>query len=252
MPIIEPSVPDLPISQGDVLRGVALFTTKESWAENGGDHKQTNNKLCLVISRPCVAIHKSTTIVAAIEKMQDSTPRDVVTFDDILAFLTDMRDGADSPDHFYLGQIPGFEGRYSARLDSLHTIQIPPENEQRAFTDKKRVGRLHIDFARDFHVRMFRAFATLGFDDARWMSTDDLGWMVARGNSEVLDAQAAVEKANTALFAARARAFKNEHESRQLEKAVTDAKTKLTELVEKVSPHKAELEKRLQQSSTKN
>jgi hypothetical protein len=26
---------------------------------------------------------------------------------------------------FYLGQVPGFEGRFGARLDSLHTIQIP-------------------------------------------------------------------------------------------------------------------------------
>jgi len=244
MPIIEPPVPELPISQGDVLNGVTLFITKESWAENGGDHKATGHKLCLIASRPCAVGHKPNAIVAAVEKMADKVPREVVTFDDILDFLTDLRDGTDSPDIFYLGQIPGFDGRYAARLDSLHTIQIPPENEQRAFTDQKRIGRLHTDFVRDFHTRIFRAFATLGFDDDCWMSTVDLGRMVTQGKSEVLGAQTAVEAANAALRGAEAQGFRNDGERRKLEKAVTDAQAKLDELTEKVAPYKAELEYR--------
>jgi hypothetical protein len=246
MPIIEPHDPNLPHSQGDVLQGVSLFITKESWSEAGGEVKKTAHKLCLIISRPCVVGHKPSAVVAAIEKMADNVPRDVETFEDILGFLTDLRDGTDSPDVFYLGQVPGFDGRFGARLDSLHTIQIPPEAEQRAFIDQKRVGRLHIDFVRDLHTRIFRAFASLGFDDHRWMSTQDLNWMVARGRSEVHDAQSAVEAATAALLSAQARGFRNDGEKRQLEKAVTDAQATLEELRPKVTPFEEELTRRQQ------
>src|SRR5947209_7123743 len=118
MPIIEPPDPQLPLSQGDVLKGVALFITRETWAEAGGEYKKTSHRLCLVISRPCVVGHKPNAVVAAVEKMEDNVPRDVETFKDILDFLTDLRDAPDSPDVFYLGQVPGFDGRFGARLDS--------------------------------------------------------------------------------------------------------------------------------------
>jgi len=240
MPIIELPDPNLPLAQGDILKGVSLFLTKESWAEGGGEQKKTTHKLCLILSRPCVVGHKPNAIVAAIEKMQDNVPREVETFEDILAFLTDLRDGSDSPDVFYLGQVPSFEGRFGARLDSLHTIQIPPETEQRAFTDQKRIGRLPIDFARDLHTRIFRAFATLGFDDHSWMSTADLNWLVSRGRKEVADAESTVQTARTALHAGQARGFKNDAEKRQLEKAVTDAQTKLDGLRLRVGPYETQ------------
>lgn len=246
MPIIEPHDPSLPLSQGDVLRGVSLFITKESWTEAGGEAKKTPHKLCLIVSRPCVVGHKFNAVVAAIEKMADNVPRDVETFEDILGFLTHLRDGADSPDVFYLGQIPSYEGRFGACLDSLHTIQIPAEAEQRAFTDAKRIGRLNIDFVRDMHTRIFRVFATLGFDDHRWMSTQDLSWMVARGRSEIHDAQSAFEAANSAVLSAQARGFRNEGERRQLEKALTDAQTALDALRPKVRPFEEELTRRQQ------
>jgi hypothetical protein len=246
MPIIEPHDPNLPLSQGDVLQGVSLFITKDSGEEAGGEAKKTAHRLCLIISRPCVLGHKPNAVVAAIEKMADNVPREVVTFEDILGFLTDLRDGTDSPDVFYLGQIPGHEGRFGVRLDSLHTIQIPAEAEQRAFTDAKRIGRLHIDFVRDLHTRIFRAVATLGFDDHRWMSTQDLSWMVARGRSEIHDAQSAVEAAECAVHSARARGFRNEGERRQLEKALKDAQTALDELRPKLTPFEEELTRRQQ------
>jgi hypothetical protein len=125
MPIIELPIPERPLTQGDVLKGVTLFLTKDTSAEAGGEYQKTSHKLCLVISRPCVVGHKPNAVVAAIEKMKDNVPDDVKTFKDILDFLTDLRDGTGSPDVFYLGQVPGFEGRFGARLDSLHTIQIP-------------------------------------------------------------------------------------------------------------------------------
>ncbi len=241
MPIIELPDPNLPLSQGDVLKGISLFLTKESWAEAGGEHKRTGHKLCLVLSRPCVVGHKPNAVVAAIEKMADNVPRDVDTFEDILGFLTDLRDGPDSPDVFYLGQVPGFDGRFAARLDSLHTIQIPPEAEQRAFTEQKRIGRLHLDFIRDLHTRLFRAFATLGFDDHRWMSTPDLRWLVSRGRQEVRDAESALEQAGTAFHAAQAQGFRNDKEKNQLEGAVSDAQTRLAAATKRLAPYEAEL-----------
>ena len=112
MPIIETPDSLLPLSQGDVLRDVRLFLTRESWAEAGGDCLKLPHKLCLVISRPCIVGHKPNVITAAIERYTDRVPRDVQSFEDILAFLTELRDGAESPDVFYLGQLPGHEGRY--------------------------------------------------------------------------------------------------------------------------------------------
>lgn len=244
MPIIEPHDPNLPLSQGDILQGVSLFVTKDSAAETGGEARKTAHKLCLIISRPCVVGHKPNAIVAAIEKMADNVPRDVETFDDILGFLTDLRDGTDSPDVFYLGQVPGFDGRFGARLDSLHTIHIPPEPELSAFTDAKRIGHLHNDFARDLHTRIFRAFATLGFDDQRWMSTQDLNWLLSRGRRELLDAQAAVETARTALLAAEAQGFRHPNDQQKLERAVTDALAALDRLRPTVTPYEEELTRR--------
>ena len=63
------------------------------------------------------------------------------------------RDGGSSPDVFYLGQLPGRSGRFCARLDSFHTIEIPEEGDQRTqFLTAHRTLTLHADFARDFVV----------------------------------------------------------------------------------------------------
>jgi hypothetical protein len=121
MPIIEQPDSLYPLSQGDVLRDVRLFITKESWTDTGGECHKVPHKLCMVVSRPCVVGHKPNALVAAVERYADRVPRDVQSFEDILAFLTDLRDGADSPDVFYLGQLPGHEGRYGARLMSIPT-----------------------------------------------------------------------------------------------------------------------------------
>lgn len=244
MPIIEPAIPERPLSQGDVLKGVALFTTKDSWAEAGGEPKRTTHKLCLVISRPCVVGHKPNALVAAIEKMADNVPGDVKTFADVRDFLTDLRDGSDSPDVFYLGQVPGFDGRFAARLDSLHTVQIPEEANQRNFTDQKRIGRLNEDFVRDLHVRLFRAFGTLGFDDHRWMSTQDLGWLVARGRQEIHEARAALEDARTQLLGAEARGFRHSSEKQKLEAVVASAEKTLADLTGQVAPYETEFTSR--------
>src|SRR5690348_10384076 len=131
MPIIEPARPGAPLTQGDILSGIALFATKGSWDEKGGQASVVKFELCLVLSRPCVAAHKKHVVVAAVAKFPDNVPKNLDTFEKVLDFLTGARDGGSSPDVFYLGQIPGRSRRFCARLDSFHTIEVPEAGVQR-------------------------------------------------------------------------------------------------------------------------
>jgi hypothetical protein len=241
MPIIEPIAADVPVSQGDVLKDVRLFATRDIGADQGGEPHNAKASLCLVVSRPCVSAHKPNLLVAAIERYPDGVPREVETFEDVRVFLNGIRDGINAPDWFYLGQVPTFEGRFAARLDSLHTIQWPRDEEAaRQVIARKRLGRLHIDFARDLHVRLFRAFASLGFDDHGWMSTSDLRWLVSKGQAEESATEAKLRAAEAALNSARAQGFRNPNEQQQLERSVTAAREALQGLERTLGPYQAE------------
>src|SRR5437867_2564068 len=195
MPIIEPARPEAPLTQGDLLSGITLFATKGSWDEKGGQASVVKSELCLVLSRPCVAAHKKHVVVAAVAKFPDNVPKNIDNFDKVLDFLTGARDGGSSPDVFYLGQLSGRSGRYCARLDSFHTIEIPEDAEQRAqFLAVRRTLTLHPDFARDLHMRVLGAFASLGFDDHRWPSTEDLQWLVNQGQADIAAATVLVRQ----------------------------------------------------------
>src|ERR1700722_8550316 len=106
MPIIEQTRPGAPLTQGDILSGVQLFLTKEGWVEKGGEPARSPAKLCMVLSRPCVAGHKKHVVAAAIDKYPDNPPKGLDSFEKVLAFLTGLRDGGSSPDVFFLGQLP--------------------------------------------------------------------------------------------------------------------------------------------------
>src|ERR1700730_7053236 len=186
MSIIEPARSGAPLTQGDLLSGIALFATKGSWDENGGQASVVKSELCLVLSRPCVAAHKKHVVVAAVAKFPDNLPKNIDSFDRVLDFLTGARDGGSSPDVFYLGQLPGRSGRYCARLDSFHTIEVPDGKQERdQFLEARRTLTLPSDFARDLHVRVFGAFASLGFDDHSWPSTEDLQWLGNQGKTDL-------------------------------------------------------------------
>ncbi len=245
MPIIEPAAADVPLSQGDVLADVRLFLTKDFGPDHAGDPLVAASRLCLVLSRPCVAAHKANILVAAIERYPDSVPRSIETFEDVRAFLTELRDGNEAPDLFYLGQLPGLEGRHAARLDSVHSIQQPREEAARKhLLARKRLGRLNIEFARDLHLRLFRAFASLGFDDHGWLATSDLRWLAAKGAEGVSAATAKLRGAEAALSSAQAQGFRNPSEQQQLERAVTAARQGLAILEEALAPYQAELSRR--------
>ena len=227
------------LTQGDLLSGIALFATKGSWEEKGGQAAAMKSELCLVLSRPCVAAHKKHVVVAAVAKYPDAVPKNIDSFDKVLDFLTGARDGGSSPDVFYLGQLPGRGGRYCARLDSLHTIEIPEDEAQRApFLTARRTLTLHADFARDLHVRVLGAFASLGFDDHRWPSIEDLQWLVTQGQADVAVAALAVRQleAQQASRGAEGTQFK--------ESDLTTARQKLTALQMRLAPYEQELESR--------
>jgi hypothetical protein len=211
MPILETPAADAPLSQGDILVGVRLYLTQGADAPDGGDGVYLKTDMCMVLSRPCSASHKKAVIVAAVEKYKVGVPKDLDSFDKVLDFLTKLRDGHGSPDVFYLGQLPGrADGRFAARLDSLHTVEVPQEAAvRRAFLAQRRAYSLNGEFARDLHLRVFGAFASLGFDDQSWLSDDDLNWLVQAGERDLRASQAAegTEVAQQAVCQAAGRPF---------------------------------------------
>ena len=198
MPIIEIAKPGTPLSQGDILKDVNLFVTGEVTNASNGVAVASPLSMCLILTRPCGIEHKSSVIVAGVAKLKDDVPRELDNFAKVQSFLTGLRDGLNSPDNFYLGQLPALAGRYGARFDMLHIIQLPPAGAEReAFVASKRVAGLHADFTRDLHVRLFRAVASLGFDDNGWLSDADLDWLLNRGRTDLLAARAKTQELKT-------------------------------------------------------
>lgn len=202
MPIVEIAPSDSPFSQGDILKGITLYETAQSW-DQGGEAGRLDVEYSLIISRPCVCAHKTRVIVAAVQKYRSDPPNDLNKLEQVLRFLTAARDGYRSTDLFYLGVLPGETGRWAARLDSLHLIEVPRNEPQRGdFAREIRVAKLTNDFARDLHLRILGAFSSLGFDDVGWFVDEDLEWVVNEGNrivheksAEVLARQSEVDRA---------------------------------------------------------
>lgn len=195
MPIIELVPDNAPLTQGDILKGVRLFSTARSWENDGGEAAQKDDGYCLVVSRPCVLEHKDSAVVVRIKASGLRIPKDSPDFDQAMQFLKDTRDGVDTPDLFYLGQLSGEPKLYVACLDSFHDIEIPQDAGERAeFVRARRVARLHEDFRRDLHVRIFRAFASLGFDDVGWFSDSDLQWVIATAEQDIRTLQSQIHE----------------------------------------------------------
>jgi len=144
---------------------------------------------------------------------------------------------------FYLGQFPGREGRFSARLDALFSVKIPSNpDELTRFLREQRIGSLNVEFVRDLHIRMFMAFARLGFSDEGWLSDDDLNWLVESGKGDLLKAKAELQEARTAK--AKQRAAGKQFSDRQIPKL----EERLTELQEQVEPYIREKQSRDERS----
>lgn len=242
MPIIEALVnSEVPLSQGDVLKGMNLYQTRKT-DQNGGEPTPANQSLCLVLSRPCVASRSEVIVVAAIEKYKNSRPATFESFEEAKQFYTTVRDGLTTPDQFYLGQIDGYDGCFCARFNSLHTIQIP--TDRRAFLTLNRIARLHADFTHDLHLRLFRAFASLGFEDQGWYPTADLRAVVAVADKDLAAVQAELSKTEAALRLGDSQGFPHQSEKTKLERERDKLTTKLQEINLESQPYKVELGRR--------
>jgi hypothetical protein len=247
MPIIEPIADgNALLSQGDILKGVTLFSTRKSWTAEGGEAECTNRALCLVLSRPCVAAHDDWILVAAVEKYKNKPPADFESYDEAKQFFIEIRDGLTTPDQFYLGQVPGYEGNFCARFDSLHTVQFPSKSsaERQAFTIAARIARLNEEFVHDLHLRLFRAFASLGFDDRRWFSTEDLRALVAIADRDESKKSADLLAVKAKLTLGQSQGFHHESERKKLERDLARLQAELENLLEDTKAYKEELSRR--------
>lgn len=242
MPIVEQPRADAPLSQGDILTNLRFFSTASCWSDKGGEAVKAPFTVCMVLSRPCVAAHKDTFLVAAVDQLKEGFPKSVDGFDKLLSFMTGIRDGRTAPDTFYLGQLPGRTGRHAARLDSVHTIATPSNDDMSAFLKKCRIGCVNIDFARDLHVRIFNAFASLGFDDHQWFSTEDLTALVDQGVADLrqLESEAARKAAAQSYAAAEGKTISD--------RDVEAARGKFEGFRDKLAPFQRELERRTKNS----
>ena len=195
MPILLPAEPSAPLNQGDVLLNVVTAI-----ADANGPLANTPGPV-IVISRGCNAIRDANVIVAPITKCDLTALEDLQTFRDFLDFFKALRDGDSRPDSFYLGEMAvGSNERYVAKFDALYTIRIPlAADARKQFLDDHRRFTLTIDFQRDLHQRLFRAFASMGFDDDGWWTDQDLKFLVDKGNALLRQQEADIQTAKAEL-----------------------------------------------------
>jgi hypothetical protein len=152
MPIIQPPDTEAPLCQGDILNGPKLHITDVIGQERDGEAAALPGALCMVVSRPCVALRKNEIVVASVRKAQNKHSLSFDSFDEICDYFTCIRDGSEAPDVFYLGQIPTVPGCFVAHLGSLHTFKLPEEPKRTEFVKKKS--------NRDTLPRFFPGFAS--------------------------------------------------------------------------------------------
>jgi len=241
MPILNEARDDAPLTQGDVLKDIPLFATGQGWSQSGESPTKVKSPLCLVLSRPCALLHQKQIIVAAIERNTTEPPREVKIFEKVHEYLVQLRDGFDTPDRFYLGQIPGFPepGRYFARLDSLYTLRMPPAKELPGLLAKCRIAELNADFQRDLHRRIFSAFAVLGFDDYGWYSDEDLKWLVQTGETELSQLETQIKEKESQISRNHASGTSDRNEN--LTREVDRLSEKLTQSRQELTPYQTEL-----------
>jgi len=244
MPILEIPSPDQELSQGNILKGICLFNTLGASSDDDGTPDEADGELCLVLSRPCVIAHKETVVVANISAFPDK-PAKEFDFARALLFLKAMRDGHGSPDVFFLGQVPGYSGRFGARFDRLYTVGIPVDPDERAaFVAARRVASLTDSFVRDLHLRIFSAFASLGFDDQGWLPDDELSWLVDHGNADIAKAESLVATKNADIKERGLRGLPSSKKGAQEQKELNNLQNDVDKTSGLVQPYIDELQRR--------
>lgn len=200
--------------------------------------------LVLVVSRPCNAMRAGRLVVAEVVKRSLAGLKTAETLAEMKSFFITVRDGEGRPDTFYLGELAPGTDRYFAKLDSLRTIQIPEDaGGRQAFTKRHRRFRMNPEFARDLHVRLFKAFASLGFDDDGWWTDADLKLVVEMGEAEMALLDAAVRS-----LEARVRVLHtdegNKKEFKQIEEELKAKRPALESASKELEPLLRELKRR--------
>lgn len=177
MPIVLPADSSRPLEQGDILANIVTIRTPAS-----GPVVQKSRLFVLVLSRPCNALRDGYVVVAPIEPKPFPDLKHAESPRELVDAFERIRDGDGRPDGFYLGALDSQSSvRHVARLDELYTIEVPKAEPDRfGFLQLHRKFRLEAEYVRDLHLRVFRAFSSLGFDDTGWWSDQDLELVVRR------------------------------------------------------------------------
>jgi hypothetical protein len=181
MPILKPAQSDAELRQGDVLCDVIRYLA--DYRDNAAPAAEKGH--VIVVSRPCNALRAQRIVVAPLKKRSLADLKEAKDISELLDAYTAIRDGDGTPDSFYVGELEPGSDRYFAKLDELSTVLVPVgPHERRKFTDEHRKFHLDNEFVRDLHVRIFRAFGSLGFDDDTWWSDEDLSYVMQRGDAD--------------------------------------------------------------------
>jgi len=243
MPILELPNAKSPLCQGDVLKGINLFTTNAPWSD--GSASRIDSSFAMVLSRPCALAHKKTVVVAQVVTFRSEIPPDP-SFAMAKSFLDQMRDGLKSPDLFYLGQLPPDYrgGRHAARLDSLHTVSLPEANDLPGLLLTHRVATLNDDFTRDLHVRLFNAVARLGFEDYGWLPMMDLEWITQAARQDHAKKTSELSTKQADYKGREAAGFENEKHKTSLQREIANLESDVKALTETLKPYEAEIARR--------
>ena len=185
MPILEPASDDGEIMQGDLL--VDLTTTTPM---HGAQSVSITDRV-LVVSRNGVAAGAEFIVAARVVERPITEVKAATSVSSLVRFFRKLRSGDGAPDTFYLGALNGDASkRYSAKFNLLHTIGIPTDPAARSeFIKKHRTHRLAPDYVRDMQLRLFRAFASMGFDDDGWWEEEDLAFVRRQDELELQAAE---------------------------------------------------------------
>ncbi len=93
-------------------------------------------------------------------------------------------------------------------------------------------------------IRIFRAFASLGFDDNRWFSTEDLRALLAIADRDEAKMRADLLAVQARLTMGQSQGFHHESEKKKFEKDAAKLQAELDHLAEDTSLYKEELSRR--------
>ncbi|MCL2824846.1 MAG: hypothetical protein FWD57_12735 [Polyangiaceae bacterium] len=186
----------VPADHCDELRQGDLLVQAITPSINEDGRYACNTGIVLVVSRNCNAFRKPYITVASVETRPITGVQHAKTIGALVEYFKQLRDGESMLDTFYLGTINAdTQNRYVAKLDQLHTISIPKHLDARQeYLRAHRTHHLSQDYVRELQLRLFRAFASMGFDDYEWWDDGDLDFVKRVGLAQLSVAKAELSR----------------------------------------------------------